>query len=115
MSLNNQDIKSDFEQWLKELTIKSQEYDKTFEKLEKEIRLLRVRNRVLDGTSLVIEHSENVKATYIQSEKESNLQDIKSKEQELINLQENEWKKVYQIRKLIENVKNEIHKIEASE
>jgi hypothetical protein len=111
----NQDLKRDFKNWLVELTKISNDHDIKVAQLEKEIKVLRVRNRILDRTAIVLEHSENTKADYLRSENESNLKIIKSKEIELENLEENEWKKIYQIRKLISSLENEISKIEASD
>lgn len=112
---NNQIVKADLEQWLKELVKKSEEYTEKVKRTEQEIMTLRVRNHMLEFTTKTMERNENVKADYLQSEKEKNDQLIKSTEQELNNLLDVEWKKDNQIRKLIENVEQEIKKIEASE
>jgi len=110
--MENQEIKLNLEQWLKELIEKSDGYDQKVESLEKEIRLLRIRNHVLDNTTMVMQFSDNITEGFVSSEKEKNLQVIKEKEAELQNLQEVEWKNIYQVRKLIDNVNREISKLQ---
>jgi hypothetical protein len=112
----NQAVKGDFEEWCRDLQALSAEYDQKLEQLENEIKILRARQRVLNKTALTLQEAQRVDASYIVAEKSSVTADIKSKETELVNLQDGEeWKKIYQVRRLIDDITKEIKQIEASE